>query len=141
GVWVAVGHYLEEWAGPVGAAVKIPFLGSSVRLLAAGRALDVSAARRQGGEDRVEMLHDTRLAADHHAVAALQSPDAAAGADVHVMNAIGRQLLGAADVVDVVWIAAVGQDVGLLEMWQPIGAGLADLAGLHHLPNACVSFR
>ena len=34
-------------------------------------------------------LHHLRLAADHHAVAALQAPDAAAGADVHVVNPFG----------------------------------------------------
>jgi hypothetical protein len=48
------------------------------------------------------MFHDRRLAADHHAVTALQAPHAAARADVDVVNALRRQLLGAPDVVDVV---------------------------------------
>ena len=33
------------------------------------------------------LLHDFLGAANHHAVAALQAPDAAAGADVDVVNA------------------------------------------------------
>ena len=43
-----------------------------------------------------------RFAADHHAVAALQAPDAAARAHVHVVDALRGEFLGAADVVDVV---------------------------------------
>ena len=61
-------------------------------------------------------LHDLRLAADHHAVAALQAPDAAAGADVDVVDALRREFLGAADVVDVVGVAAVDEDVARLEV-------------------------
>ena len=85
---------------------------------------DVAAARCEGGEDRVEMLHHVALAADHHAIAALEAPDAAAGADVDIVDALGRQLLGAADVVDVIGIAAVDQDIAALEMGQQIGDGL-----------------
>ena len=96
---------------------------------------DIAAARCQGGEDRVEMLHHVGLAADHHAIAALQAPDAAAGADVDIVDALGRQLLGAADVVDVVGVAAVDQDVAALEMGQQIGDGLVDHAGRHHQPD------
>ena len=54
------------------------------------------------------------LAADHQAVAALQAPDAAAGADIGVVNAARLQLLGAANVVDVIRVAAIDDDVALL---------------------------
>ena len=43
-------------------------------------------ARRQRGENGIEMLHHVRFAADHHAIAALQTPDAAAGAHIHIMD-------------------------------------------------------
>ena len=76
-----------------------------------GRARNIAAAWRKRAEDRVEMLHDIALAADHHAIAALQAPHAAAGADIDVMDPLGVQLLGAANVVDVIGIAAVNQDV------------------------------
>ena len=80
-------------------------------------------------------LHRGRLAADHHAIAALQPPDAAAGADVDVVDAVARQLLGSADVVDVVGIAAVDDDVAAFEMRREIGDRLVDHGGRHHQPD------
>ena len=44
----------------------------------------------QRGEDGIEVLHDLGLAADHLAIAALEAPDAAAGADVDVVDRPGR---------------------------------------------------
>ena len=61
------------------------------------------------------MFDDLGLAADHLAEAALQSPYAAAGAGIDVVDALGAQRLGAAEVVDVVGVAAVDQDVARLE--------------------------
>ena len=61
------------------------------------------------------MFDDVGLAADHLAEAALQSPDAAAGAGIDVVDAPWPQRLGAADVVDVVGVAAVDDDVARLE--------------------------
>ena len=45
-------------------------------------------ARRQRLEDRIEVLDDVLVAADHQAVAALEAPDAAAGAGVDVVDAL-----------------------------------------------------
>ena len=59
------------------------------------------------------MLNDAGFAADHFAVAALESPNAAAGANVDVVNALGQEVFRAADVVDVVRIAAVDKDIVL----------------------------
>ncbi len=58
------------------------------------------------------------FAADHHAVAALEAPDAAAGAYVHVVNLFRGEFLGAADVVYVIGIAAVDQNVAGFEIGQ-----------------------
>ena len=60
---------------------------------------------------RVEVLYDRLLAADHHAVAALQTPDATARADVDVVDSLGGEFLRAPDVVHVVGVAAVDEDV------------------------------
>src|SRR5262245_21263682 len=67
----------------------------------------VGAARDAGAgselrEDRIEVLDHRRLAADHQAVPSLPSPDATAGPDVDVVDALRRELLGASEVVDVV---------------------------------------
>lgn len=52
-----------------------------------------AGARRQCGEDRVELFHDFRLAADHHAVTAFQSPHAAARPDVDEWSFLGREFV------------------------------------------------
>ena len=64
------------------------------------------------------MPHRIDFAADHHAVAAFQPPDTAASADVHIVDALGRQFLGPTDIVDKVRVAAVDQDVAGIEVRQ-----------------------
>jgi hypothetical protein len=81
------------------------------------------------------MLHRVGLAADHHAVAAIEAPDAAARADVDIVDALGFQFLRAPDVVDAIGIAAVDQDVAGLEMGQQVGDALVDHARRHHQPD------
>src|SRR5260370_998893 len=101
-VFDAVMHHLDEMAGAIRPAMQIALLGRSAGLFASRRARDVAGARREGGEDRVETLHHCGFAADHHAIAALETPDAAASADIDIVDALGRELLGPADVVDVI---------------------------------------
>jgi hypothetical protein len=82
---------------------------------------DIADTRRQRLEDWVEPLYRLVRAADHHAVAAFQAPDAAAGPDIHIVNTLRHKFLGAADVVHVVGIAPVDEDVPFLEMGQEVG--------------------
>ncbi len=74
-------------------------------------------------------------AADHQAVAALEAPDAAAGAHVDVVDALGGEFFGAADVVDVVGVAAVDEDVAGFEMRDDLGDGVVDGCGGDHEPD------
>src|SRR4051812_39614501 len=97
-------------AGAVGPAMQPALLGRAAGLLTARRARDVAGAGRQSGEDRLEALYRVSLATDHHAIAALEAPDAAAGADIDIVDGLRRQLRGAADVVNVVGVAAIDQD-------------------------------
>ncbi len=92
-------------------------------------------AGRQRREDRIEVLDDLLLAADHHAVAALQAPDAAAGSDVHVVDSLCGKFLRPPDVVDVVGIAAVDEDVARLQKRDEIVDALVDDRGRHHQPD------
>src|SRR5262245_28668916 len=101
-------------AGAVRPAMQVTLLGGSVGFFAPRRARDVAAARREGSEDRIEMPHHIGLAADHHAIAALKTPDSTARADVDIVDAPKRQLLGSANIVNVVRIAAVDHDVPTL---------------------------
>src|SRR5262249_61039239 len=82
----AVVDHLDEVASAVRAAVQVPLLGGAADLVTTGRTRDVSPPGCERREDWVQTLHHIRLAADHHARAAFQSPDAAAGADIHIVN-------------------------------------------------------
>ena len=134
-VFDAVVDHLDEVAGAVGTAVQVALFGGAAEFLAARRARNVADAGSEGGEDGIEMLDDVFFAADHHAVAAFESPDTAAGADVDVVDFFGRQFLGAADVVDVIGIAAVDQDVAGFEKRQQVSDGLVDHRGRNHQPD------
>ena len=72
-----------------------------------------------GREDRVEAIDHRLVAADHHAIATVDSPDAAAGADVDIMNAAFLQRLAAPYVVLPERVAAIDDDVaGLHQLRQ-----------------------
>ena len=88
-VFDAVVNHLDEMACAGRAAMEIALFGGAAGFFAAGSAIDIAAAGRERFEDGIEMLDDVSFAANHLAVAALESPDAAAGADIHVVNALG----------------------------------------------------
>ena len=66
-------------------------------------------------KDRGQALNRLFFAADHEAISDCQSPDAAARADVHVMDALVLQLGGAPRVVVESGIAAVDDGVAWLQ--------------------------
>ena len=111
----SVVDHLDEVSGPVRPAVQIAVLRGAAQLLASRGAWDVAPAGGEGGEDRVEALHDLVLAADHEAVAALEAPHASARAHVDVVQPLGAQALRARDVVVIVGVAAVDDRVVLLQ--------------------------
>src|SRR6266446_8995002 len=108
--------HLDEVAGAVAAAAQVTELGGAADLLASGRARDVACAGRERLKDRIEALHGSFRPADHHAITALQAPDAATGSDIHIIDAFGCERVGAQDVVDVVGVTAVDEDVASFEV-------------------------
>jgi hypothetical protein len=60
---------------------------------------------------RLQPVEGGLVAADHQAIAALQPMHAAGGADIHVMDAPGRQLLAAPDIVLPEGVAAIDQRI------------------------------
>ena len=102
---------------------------------APGRPVDRAHAGRELSEDRIETLHDRLLAADHHAKAALEAPHPAARSNVDVMDALGRDGFRAADVVDVIRVAAINQDVPRLEMGQEVRDGVVHGRRRDHQPH------
>ena len=126
---------LTKWPAPLGPQCKIALLGGAVDLFAPGRARNVAHARRQRLEDRIETLDRLVRAADHHAVAALQTPHAAAGAHIHVVDSLRREFLGAADIVDIVGVAAVDEDVSRLEIGHEVSDGFVHDCRRDHQPD------
>src|SRR5579872_3700065 len=107
--------HLDEMTRSAGAAMHVAALRPRVAAIATGGARNVAGTGSERGEDRVETLDRRLVAADHEAIAALQPPDAAAGADIDVMDASFLQRFGAADIVLVEAIAAVDDDVVRLQ--------------------------
>src|SRR4029077_8955968 len=79
-------NHLDEMPGAVWPTVQIAEFGGAVEFLTSRRSRNVARTGRQRLEDRIEALDYLLLAADHHAVAAIQAPDAAARTDVHVVD-------------------------------------------------------
>ena len=81
------------------------------------------------------MADDRRLAADHEAEAALEAPDASAGADVDVVKVSRLELGRAANVVVVVRIASIDHDVARLQLAGQTRQGLVHHGRRHHQPD------
>jgi len=108
-------HHLDEMPGAARAGMDIALLGTGIAALAPRRARDVAETWCQAAEDRIEAIDHGLVAADHHAIAALEAPDTAARADIAIMEAFGRQRFGAPHIVLPVAVAAIDDDVARLE--------------------------
>src|SRR6185437_2467000 len=111
----AVVNHLDEMAGTARAAMHVALLRAWIAAVASGGALDVADAGRERGKNRIEAVDGGFVAADHQAIAALEAPDAAAGANVEIMNAFRLERAGAAHVVLVERVAAIDHDIAGLE--------------------------
>ena len=87
------------------------------------------------GEDRVESLHRPVRPADHQAVAAIQPPDTAAGANIDEVDTLLRQLGSLVDRVVVVGIAAVDDGVALVHERGDLAGDFAGDGGRQHQPG------
>src|SRR5579863_2861754 len=88
-VFDAVVHHLDEVAGAGRPAVEIAVFSRALIGRTAGCAADVALSWSRSFENRLNLLEGVRFGADHQAVAAINAPDAAAGADIGVANALG----------------------------------------------------
>src|SRR5262249_24963370 len=95
----AVMDHLDEMARAGRAAVDVPFFRRAFQVLASGSPSDLASSGRQCSEDRLQMIEDLFLAADHQTITAIGAPDAARGADINIMDAFFVELLGPPHVV------------------------------------------
>src|SRR5262245_46269733 len=77
-------------------------------------------ARGQLRKDRLQLLHDLALAADHQTVATYRTPDAATGAHVHIMDALGLQFGGTTQIVLIIGVAAIDEAIASAQEWNQL---------------------
>src|SRR5262249_23491960 len=124
------------------AAVEIALLSCSANLFPARSARNVADARSKRFEDWIEMLDCIFGAADHHAVSAVNAPDAATGADIDVVDATAFQFQRPPNIVFVVRVAAVNDDVaGLEALSESINRLLGGIARRDHDPGCTRLFE
>src|ERR1019366_9539775 len=86
-VFDAVVHHLDEMSGTRWPAMNVALFGGARYFVAARCPGNIAGSGGERFEDSIELLHSFLGAANHHAITAVQAPDAAAGADIHVVNA------------------------------------------------------
>ena len=82
------------------------------------------------------MLYRLGFTADHHAIAAIDSPYAAACSYVDIVNALRLQFIRAANVVHIMRVASIDHDIAVLQaagefMKRALNYGRGD-----HQPNS-----
>jgi hypothetical protein len=85
--------------GAVRPRMDVTALCAWVAAIPAWRSRHVSHSWCERGKDRVEAVDDILLAADHHAVATFQTPDAAARSNIDIMQTALLERCCAANVV------------------------------------------
>src|SRR2546422_7904089 len=121
--------------GPRRATIEIAVFGRTLQPFTARGTGNVATAGRKRCEDRREVLDNRFRTADHQAVSPFRSPDAAAGADIYVMNAFFLQCPGTPYVIFKIGVPAVDKDVARFQSLRERLHGL--LGGLtcrHHNP-------
>ena len=138
----AVVDHLHEMAGAARAGMDVALLRPWVAVLASRRARDFADARRERAEDRVEPIDGLLVAADHHAVAALQPPYAAGCADIDVVDPLRVEVAGTSHVVLIERVATVDDAVvGAQEAAERPHRLLGDLPGRKHHPGGSGRFK
>src|SRR5262249_50883932 len=141
-VFDSVVHHFHEMPSAGGSAIKVALFRSARELLATWTGRRVAHTRRQRAENGIKVLHDFLGTADHHAVAAFETPNTAAGADVHIVDSLRLEHLRAAHVVFEVGVAAIDDDVALLHALGQRSYGFfRSISGGNHEPNRAWRFE
>src|SRR5690242_10677140 len=129
-VFDAIVNHLDEMSRAHRPGMEITLLDARVAALASRGARNVAEPGRKRREDRVQAIDYLLVAADHHAIAALKSPDPARGADIDIVDAVFLECLAATHVVLPEGVAAIDDDVASLhQLRKRIDGGFGDLAG------------
>jgi len=129
-------NHFHEMSRAHWAAVNVSFFGAIGLSSASGSSLNIPASGRKGLEDRVQVMDHLLGTTNHHAVSALQSPNPATGAHIHVMKSILLQGLRPADVIFKIGVTPVNDDVsGLQSFGQGLNGLFGWIPGRNHHPD------
>src|SRR5260370_31436965 len=98
-------NHLDEMARAGWATVKIAIFRGAGNFFTSRRSLNLATSRAQSSENWIEMLHGVFRPTDHHAVAAFQSPHAAAGANADIVDLFFSQCNCATRIIFLIGIA------------------------------------
>ena len=115
--------------------MEIPVFSGAANLFSSGRAFNLSSPGGEGFENGVEDGERVLGGADHHAIAAIEPPHTAAGADINVVDALCFQRIGTPYVVFEHGIPTIDNDIAFSEQRaQLCHHTFGDLAGGEHDP-------
>src|SRR6266542_5688033 len=117
-------------------AVEVTVLDRAFNFFTSRSARNISRPGCQSLENRIETANGFLRPANHHAVAAFQTPHAATGADVYVIDAFLAQANRAARIVFVIRVASVDDRIAALNARGQVSYGFfGGTAGGHHNPG------
>ena len=137
----AVVDHLDEMPGPVRAAMQKALFGAAAACFSSGGRRCGASAGRECRKDRLQVPDNVVLAANHQAVAAVEPGDAAAGADIDVMDPLFLQCRCAMDIVTVVRIATIDDDIASFKQRTQFRKFLINHGGRHHQPDGARGFH
>ena len=141
-IFDAVMHHLHEMAGAGRTAIHIALFRPRIAAFAFLRALHIAHARGECCKNRVEPLHRFGRSADHHAIAALEPPHAAGGADIDIVQFLLGELFRAPHVILVESVAAIDDGIARLQQsGQGIDGFFGNGAGRQHHPHGAWFFQ
>src|ERR1700730_19450338 len=130
----SVVDHLYKVPAAIGATVQIALLGGAADRFAPRRSRRAANAWRERRKSRVQVLYHAFFPANHHAVGAFTTPYTAARPHIYIMNFLWCEFLGATNIIEVVRVAAVNENVAVLEMRQEVVNTLITSSRRHHQP-------
>ena len=115
--------------------MQISLLRGPVRIVAPRCSRDGAEARRERGEDRIKPTDRIAVAADHQAVAAVETPDAATRAHIQIMKTARLEFFRAPNVVDVVGIASIDDGIAWVKPFDKAAHDRIDDRRRDHHPD------
>src|SRR5205807_8436229 len=126
----AIVDHFDEMSGAIATGVDVAQFSTWIAAIPPERARRIAAPGRERLEQWIEARDDFLGAANHHAIAALESPDTAAGPDIDIMYGAFLKLFGAPNIVFPESIAAIDNNVAGCKQLGELGDRIfGNLAG------------